>query len=83
MKEPNDESGRPGGRAETAAMQRERAASIQVAFGYDPSDRAQQVVSSIPQALAMMNSCSSILRSAADDDTMLGRYWIKLATTSR
>ncbi len=80
MKEPNDESGRrgrPGGKgAYRNASVRQ---AFEVAFGYDPSDPRETVVSSIPQALAMMNSVQlNLAMRAVDDDTMLGRLLDKI-----
>ncbi|HEX5471064.1 MAG TPA: DUF1549 domain-containing protein, partial [Lacipirellulaceae bacterium] len=56
MKEPttgNNRRGRQGGKApyRNASMRQ----AFEVAFGYDPSDPRETVISSIPQALAMMN----------------------------
>jgi hypothetical protein len=48
--------------------------SFEDVFGYDPSDPRESVVSSIPQALAMMNGPRLNLDiQAVDRDTVLGR----------
>jgi hypothetical protein len=48
--------------------------SFEAVFGYDPSDPRESVVSSIPQALAMMNGPRLNLEiRALDRDTLLGR----------
>jgi len=48
--------------------------SFEAVFGYDPSDPRESVVSSIPQALAMMNGARLNLEiRALDRDTVLGR----------
>ena len=48
--------------------------AFEVAFGYDPSDPRETVVSSIPQALAMMNGVRiNLAVRAIGDETMLGR----------
>ncbi len=47
---------------------------FEVAFGYDPSDPRETVVSSIPQALAMMNGVRlNLAVRAMGHETMLGR----------
>ena len=47
---------------------------FEVAFGYDPSDPRETVVTSIPQALALMNGVRlNMTVRAIDDETMLGR----------
>jgi hypothetical protein len=47
---------------------------FEVAFGYDPSDPRETVVSSIPQALAMMNGVRlNLAVRAVGHETMLGR----------
>lgn len=48
--------------------------NFEAVFGYDPSDPRESVVSSIPQALAMMNGAKLNLDiRALDRDTVLGR----------
>src|SRR6185295_8432783 len=47
---------------------------FEVAFGYDPSDPRETVVSSIPQALALMNGVRiNLAVRAIGHETMLGR----------
>jgi hypothetical protein len=48
--------------------------AFELAFGYDPSDPRETVVSSIPQALAMMNGVRlNLAVRAIGDKTVLGR----------
>jgi hypothetical protein len=48
--------------------------AFEVAFGFDPSDQRETVTSSIPQALAMMNSVRiNLAVRAIGDETVLGR----------
>jgi hypothetical protein len=48
--------------------------AFEVAFGYDPSDPRETVVSSIPQALAMMNGVRlNLAVRAVGRETLLGR----------
>ena len=65
--------GRPGdgaGRFGNATIR----GAFEVAFGYDPSDPRETVVSSIPQALAMMNGVRiNLAVRAVGRDTVLGR----------
>jgi len=65
--------GRPGdgaGRFGNATIRQ----AFEVAFGYDPSDPRETVVSSIPQALAMMNGVRlNLAVRAAGQETLLGR----------
>ncbi len=50
------------------------ALQFEAVFGYDPSDPRESVVSSIPQALAMMNGPRlNLAIRAVDRDTVLGR----------
>jgi hypothetical protein len=47
---------------------------FEAAFGYDPSDPRETVVSSIPQALALMNGVRlNLAVRAVSHETMLGR----------
>jgi hypothetical protein len=47
---------------------------FELVFGYDPSDPRETVVSSIPQALAMMNGVRlNLAVRAIGDETILGR----------
>ncbi|HVT29238.1 MAG TPA: DUF1549 domain-containing protein [Lacipirellulaceae bacterium] len=53
--------------------------AFEAAFGYDPSDPRETVVSSIPQALAMMNSVRlNLAERAVGNATMLGRQLEKI-----
>jgi len=48
--------------------------AFEVAFGYDPSDPRETVVSSIPQALALMNGVRiNLAVRASGRESMLGR----------
>jgi hypothetical protein len=62
------EAGKPYGLNATVRQ------GFEVAFGYDPSDPRETVVSSIPQALAMMNGVRlNLAVRAIGQETMLGR----------
>jgi hypothetical protein len=75
MKEPTESynrRGRPGGTSPYGNATIRQA--FEVAFGYDPSDPRETVVSSIPQALAMMNGVRLNLAVRAEGhETVLGR----------
>jgi hypothetical protein len=63
-----NEGGGPYGRNGTVRT------AFEVAFGYDPSDPRETVVSSIPQALAMMNGVRiNLAVRAMGRETVLGR----------
>ena len=63
-----------GRRASRTAGTRRSGKAFEVAFGYDPSDPRETVVSSIPQALAMMNGVRlNLAVRAIGHETMLGR----------
>jgi hypothetical protein len=62
------EAGKPYGLNATVRQ------GFEVAFGYDPSDPRETVVSSIPQALALMNGVRlNLAVRATGRETMLGR----------
>jgi hypothetical protein len=62
------EAGKPYGLNATVRQ------GFEVAFGYDPSDPRETVVSSIPQALALMNGVRlNLAVRAIGHETMLGR----------
>jgi len=66
--------GRPGDGAPPYARNATIRQGFEVAFGYDPSDPRETVVSSIPQALAMMNGVRlNLAVRAVGHETMLGR----------
>ncbi len=73
--EPEAFSGRRGRPEAMAGYGRNSVrASFESVFGYDPSDPRETVVSSIPQALAMMNGPRlNLAIRAIDRETVLGR----------
>ncbi len=77
IEEPNQPYNRRGRPAETMPAYGRNATirqAFEVAFGYDPSDARETVVSSIPQALAMMNGVRlNLAVRAIDHETVLGR----------
>lgn len=74
--EPRDASNRRGRPAEGKqyGLNPTVRQGFEVAFGYDPSDPRETVVSSIPQALALMNGVRlNLAVRAIGHETMLGR----------
>jgi hypothetical protein len=68
--------GRPGGGMPPYGPNASIRQGFEVAFGYDPSDPRETVVSSIPQALAMMNGVRlNLAVRAAGSETLLGRLF--------
>jgi hypothetical protein len=71
----NNRRGRPGDGGPPYGRNASVRQAFEVAFGYDPSDPRETVVSSIPQALAMMNGVRlNLAVRAAGPGTMLGRH---------
>lgn len=77
VEEPNETSnrrGRPGDGAPPYGRNANVRQAFEVAFGYDPSDPRETVVSSIPQALAMMNGVRlNLAVRAVGQETVVGR----------
>ena len=65
---------RPGGAQPQFGANATVRQAFEVAFGYDPSDPRETVVSSIPQALALMNGVRiNLAVRATGRESMLGR----------
>jgi hypothetical protein len=72
--QPANRRGRPGMGMQMYGRNNSMRQQFDVAFGFDPSDPRETITSSIPQALAMMNSVRiNLAVRAIEDETVLGR----------
>jgi Protein of unknown function (DUF1549)/Protein of unknown function (DUF1553) len=67
------EPSQPGGFGPGARFARGPRQQFTIAFGYDPSERRDEVANSIPQALAMMNSPTITTALRGTGNSMLAR----------